>query len=715
MKRIIVSLAVFGVFLSGCVREEISDNRPADYVKSDRPVKLLASYDRLTATVATDTRVPYMGEIGDNGTFETRVFASLHATSFQNEISLGRTMTFTAQGAAQATSVGYSSPLYYPVDGSQVRLNGFYPHTAWQLVTSGGYDTFKATIDGKSDLMASKPVSTTIDDALVLPTTYKNLNFSHALTLLDLKIKAKDAATIAVWGDITSVKVTGVVYNTTNALPSTTVQWNATNETYTYTDPVQSGEGIPFYVYSTGYTDNVISATNKQALTETITQVGYIMVPPVQVDKTGAVQFGYQLSIETSTGKTATLTVPLTLTDPNAFAGTDTRGKSFPVELTFDQQAVSTIYEIPIPAEFFGTASELSLLKTTRTYIVYDPVDLTGNKRLAEIDLEYIRGFSETIPAVVVYEMEYSDSYPNGRRKANGVIANNGNHVNWSGITKDHLVSGGFGDETVGGNYSSLYSTGSPIDPFTEFYYIPGTGIQYSDPNPGASKIELDPLAYNFKDWENTLYPVVKIGTQYYMSSNLRAASYPNGTSINDDYCPLFCEIYGYIYSYKNMDIDNDPSNDIKDFGRYYSETLLPDFTPYQGWKRISREDNAVFMGYLTKNEGGTKVIYPAISDYVMVDFTSPSPPLPLLTNVSGFSMMWTARLHDYAGYRPDIGGYLGGGDVPTWWIGFNGTEPYAAFSYVDGNFLAWPYWDQDWEEEWYYAPIRLVVNDYLP
>jgi uncharacterized protein (TIGR02145 family) len=179
--------------------------------------------------------------------------------------------------------------------------------------------------------------------------------------------------------------------------------------------------------------------------------------------------------------------------------------------------------EIPVAWQNITETSVFDAFAGTRVYIVYDPEDTEINqalkRRLAEIDLEYIIGYdgSTEKPAVVVYEMDYA-SNPKGMRKNTGIIAANGKPVDWSQVS--------------GTNYSGVYnpSASSVTTAFTEFYYIPGVGIQYTDP--GVATTSLAPIAYSFKDWEGNEYPVGKIGLQYYMLKGLKAKTYNDNTAI---------------------------------------------------------------------------------------------------------------------------------------------------------------------------------------
>ncbi|MDR2919983.1 MAG: hypothetical protein LBV72_11545 [Tannerella sp.] len=242
---------------------------------------------------------------------------------------------------------------------------------------------------------------------------------------------------------------------------------------------------------------------------------------------------GWRASITTmdkaaGTGQ-VTIVAPVNGTGYNESAGeivlmvTNSKNISIPGVINVTGELKAYKIEIPAAWQNITASSVFDAFAGTRTYIVYDPEDTETNpalkRRLAEIDLEYIIGYDGATekPAVVVYEMDYTLN-PKGVRKNTGIIAANGKPVDWNQIS--------------GTDYSGIYnsSAASVTAPFSELYYVSGTGIQYTDP--GVATTPLVPVAYLFKDWEGNEYPVGKIGLQYYMLKGLKAKTYNDNTSI---------------------------------------------------------------------------------------------------------------------------------------------------------------------------------------
>lgn len=175
-------------------------------------------------------------------------------------------------------------------------------------------------------------------------------------------------------------------------------------------------------------------------------------------------------------------------------------------DLDHRPDAGDPVYRIAIPSDFFTAYPAIATFNGTRTYLVYDPqddqADLSLKRRIAEIDLEYIEGFSDETPAVVVYAMDYSTD-PLGVRAATGVIANDGRGVDWSVADLSALAL----DDYAGGRYTGLYDASSlPLAAaFTAFYYDPLSGISFTDP--GVPTLALDPDPYVFTDWGRLRVP----------------------------------------------------------------------------------------------------------------------------------------------------------------------------------------------------------------
>lgn len=199
-------------------------------------------------------------------------------------------MTFTDQGT---TAFGFNTtPQYYPADGSSVYLCGLYPTTGWTIGATAT-TTAEIVIDGKTDAMAAKEVTTTKADALT-GGTYKTLDFKHMLTKLKIKSIAEPTtqvasdAAVAAWGKITKIELQEIIGLT--PLSKATVDMKA--GTATYTDK----SGVTVYQMSgndtypatdvafTGLTVSIpVAATFPGASTDAV-DVAYSLIAPFTHD-----------------------------------------------------------------------------------------------------------------------------------------------------------------------------------------------------------------------------------------------------------------------------------------------------------------------------------------------------------------------------------------------------------------------------------------------
>ena len=174
---------------------------------------------------------------------------------------------------------------------------------------------------------------------------------------------------------------------------------------------------------------------------------------------------------------------------------------------------------------------------TSRVYHILNPQGI----KVAEICREYIHGYSESQQAIVIYPYDtYTRSY------GKGFVVNGAGEVNHDG--SQYTGSG-----SEGTNYTTVYITVN--------------GISTQQP------LEFTPTsqeAYCLADGDGNIYPITKIGKQYWTTVNWNATHYMDGSPItleNDikkwttkdetgeaHYCypannPHFQAVYGLIYN----------------------------------------------------------------------------------------------------------------------------------------------------------------------
>ncbi|MDE6045980.1 MAG: hypothetical protein K2G10_01600, partial [Alistipes sp.] len=114
---------------------------------------------------------------------------------------------------------------YFPADGSDVYLRGFYPSTGWAVGSNANF--YEYTIDGKSDVMSANEVKTNKAEALA--GTYQELVFNHLLTKLIIKVEAEDEAAEKAWGKITDMYLTQAAGNKITPIVRVNMTEPATN------------------------------------------------------------------------------------------------------------------------------------------------------------------------------------------------------------------------------------------------------------------------------------------------------------------------------------------------------------------------------------------------------------------------------------------------------------------------------------------------------
>lgn len=284
MKKMLISvLALLGMV--ACTNE----NEPEIINENGDPVEI-----QLTSGVTATTRAI----IEQAGTFEAQVVASSETNNYSTPLwaSSGGGNVNIANG-----DVTFETTQHYPIDGTAVYMKAFAP----RATVTNGVATF--TITGEEDILFTK---TEINGS---KSDYdgKALTFDHLLTQLQIQVKAKDAAAIAAWGTITSIKVKQAETSLDLTIKDGTLAANATSAKKDL---------------------SLFGTTANQELTTDAKDAGKIMVLPSTT--------AYTLIITTSEHTSAT---EVTITP-----ATTLEGKIHKVILTFnavDVAATSTVNE----------------------------------------------------------------------------------------------------------------------------------------------------------------------------------------------------------------------------------------------------------------------------------------------------------------------------------------------------------------------------------
>lgn len=334
MKKSILSLLAVAAMVS-CTQNDM------DLKGSDEQVEIKLKSTALSID-AVVSRAPFDGEItASTNELTAKVMKSLTSGDY-SATATGRVegeMTFTDQGT---TEVGFNTtPQFYPVDGSNVYLCGLYPVSGWTIGAAAA-TTAEIVIDGKTDAMAAKEVTTTKPEALA--STYKTLEFKHLLTKLKIKAIADSAsqatsdAAVAAWGKITKIELTEIVGATPNSKATVDMKAGTAiygdrsgvkvyqmtgNDTYPATDVEFTGLTVDIPVLPT------FPSTNVGA--ENVKDIAYSLIAPFTHDTNTPAKKDIKLTVYTE-NKTDGFPVSVDLTG----IGTDsTVGKYCVVTLIF--------------------------------------------------------------------------------------------------------------------------------------------------------------------------------------------------------------------------------------------------------------------------------------------------------------------------------------------------------------------------------------------
>lgn len=236
------------------------------------------------------------------------------------------------------TAFGYTVPKFYP-GNKPVFLVGFHPNNAagtdatpdiWTHDATAG--TAAAAISGKADLMATKPVRTTKNEAKA--GQYQTITFDHMLTKIIVKIKGvpdrwgkvtdialyaagadktaglKNICTVSpepLYGPSTQFDKTNPVFSadaTNTTVPQLFVASSSTQTTQ-QPDPNDSTQTIDVTTETFSYTDTPYTGDGDREISADPYTVAYGMFQPIQAD-----QENYYIKVKTEKGKENQLDQP---------------------------------------------------------------------------------------------------------------------------------------------------------------------------------------------------------------------------------------------------------------------------------------------------------------------------------------------------------------------------------------------------------------------
>jgi uncharacterized protein (TIGR02145 family) len=198
----------------------------------------------------------------------------------------------------------------------------------------------------------------------------------------------------------------------------------------------------------------------------------------------------------------------------------------------------------------------------------------------------------------------------------------------------------------------------------------------------------------NCKDVDGNVYSTIKIGTQQWMSENLKTTKYNDGTSIpnvkaNAGWSALKSGAY--------CDYDNNPANAAL-YGRLYNwyavaSTNLKKVCP-KGWHVPADAEWSILINYLggERNAGG-KLKETDTTHWNSTDSG--------VTNESGFTAL-------PGGYRTGNGWFINMRTDGTWWSGTAYNNKYAWDRHMHCNYLSIGRWGIDKKSGF---SIRCVKN----
>ena len=371
--------------MASCSKSDV-ESRPVVPVVGD--VEIVSA-----SKVSVITRTPFEGTLDDKA--NNKLTAYVYATKLDNtnayvsydaaNLAAEGYMTFvssnTQDGATSkypVAAVGFqkedtatpgtyvADPQYYPANDNPLYMVGLVPAVKADWTMDADSKVATHAIDGKTDIMASavtKNGTDAIQKSKASATVYPAFNFTHKLTLVNVKVYTPTQKEQEAWGKITKIELVsvngvaaGVNQNCDVTLETGVAAWTG----------AAAGETTPFYAYNTTdkYTDKLIStdddktadadanfgaveiataATATGTATDADAQyVAYSMIAPFTTKSTGTKITNMVLKVYTeknTDGIEAPIGGLYETTDVHPDTGTiyagSTEGKKFDVTLKF--------------------------------------------------------------------------------------------------------------------------------------------------------------------------------------------------------------------------------------------------------------------------------------------------------------------------------------------------------------------------------------------
>ena len=234
----------------------------------------------------------------------------------------------------------------------------------------------------------------------------------------------------------------------------------------------------------------------------------------------------------------------------------------------------------------------------------------TGGKAIAEVCKEYLRSDELDNAAIVVYPVMDD-------------IADLQNGILWYVIGKSNCLVGG---EIIWNKLTnSLKYSGGSVTNIPFIYFNQDISINLTETNSNV-KVTIDERVLNdVRGSELIQYPIIKIGTQYWMGEDLKATRYNNGTSISKKTASGYSKkTAGYFQVDSHL---------------YYNQAavITGKVAPY-GWRIADYQDWNLLRDYLQGESSTLKALNQWESDdYESTNLTGFSArPVGLFNNVTG-------------------------------------------------------------------------------
>jgi hypothetical protein len=342
------------------------------------------------------------------------------------------------------------------------------------------------------------------------------------------------------------------------------------------------------------------------------------------------------------------------------------------VEVIQDAKTYTSDPVYPITKNYKIAIPLVADFSTSKIFKVMD-----GDQKIAEICLEYLKNGSITSRAVVVYVGAGSAA-----DYANGFVAylvDNDNNISTSAVNGGKVIF-----DYVNNTFDYVAGTSNAITTV----YINGYGIT-KDQLSGT--VELTPAPYTVRDISGNTYPVVKIGCEVWLGSNLCTTKFGNGTSIDlitsdhftsYNYTVPFAtyargdatldkSVFGYLYNSAVVKGDNEAliGSSIIDgnwrlsTGGGSNATGINDITT--DWQRLFK--------YVGNDQLGTLLS----SGYTWSSGGAGGFDIQTVSNLTGMGLVTCGEYYDVANYEFVIGGdsqaffFYGGGGA----YGYNLAE----------------------------------------